>query len=402
MKTKVVCLAVVLFLSVAHATEWSTNLPCFYGGSYDGWDRNAMGAVAPVGGMDVTMSSGLDQQLAWLGGNPGLGMVTITAASPAGTLTSGTTIQVRVPTAWPSYFDSGAAVTVGGSAGGKVGAARYSMTGQALEIPVTTNFADGDTLTVSGLKLAGVPPVPNTQRLELNFTGTLDAYDQYALTASSLPSHNGGSYDGWDRNGPADYHYVGDMTAPDSAATFSAREGAAGFEVTVVNPSGGSAGDVTFSPVGELTMALAGATNGVRAVEKWMGSRWSLVGSARVGPPGVVTVNVARTGIYRVMGAAAGGSLVREVYNRSFSPNGDGRAESVVFRLENPENLPMEGAIYSSENMHIADMAPGPIPGLTLTWDGRARHGAMCEGGIYTYEINVGGRRTNGIVVLLK
>ena len=1094
--------------------------PLNYGGSYDGWDRNAMGAVAPVGGMDVTMSSGLDQPLAWLAGNPALGMVTITAASPAGTLTSGTTIQVRVPTTWPSYFDSGAAVTVGGSAVGKVGAAVYSVTGQALEIPVTTNFADGDTLTVSGLKLAGVPPVPTTQRLELNFTGTLDAYDQYTLTASSLPSHNGGGYDGWDRNGPADYYYVGDMTAPDSAATFSAREGAAageivlgwdapgddggignltgeyriqyatytvawstsstpidattvviattnavpgsaethtvtglvplttyyfvlwtsdegpnwsdvsnsteatpsavgygpaaslltatagpvsatvtlswpsagsdgvfnnltgqyriqyatytvawstsstpvdattvviattnmvpgsaqnhtitgltagltydyvlwtadevpnwsalsntasvllppsfpttgtitarsqnsfsvgwafslgtssytfvastvsatppvavmgstttadlsgtvigltpnttyfgfvqacngagcsantavgstvtwanppvslstsamdtlsatlswdsnsnpagtvyvvetatepggaytvsfstsevtahltglfpgatacyriiatnwdnvptapsnelclvpaytdpgagsltavsadsirgdwgfaagvtsytlrlstvpdnppvavagsdttaglnttiagltanttyygfvsgcndngcsantvlgstvtfaavpqglgysglsavgvtvsfsgngnplgtnyeveraqdggsfasvlvtthttvlftgltpgasydvrvravshgevasgysstlsfvttgagpavpmnlrgslgsggityawdpvthdtngdvlsatvtyrllrsnspsgpfttevattttplyglvlspppqhylvvqaehldlasslsavidnvgggryvyatsvgtlavapqglltgltserhtvaveshnadgggtGFDVTVVNPSGGSAGDVTFSPVGELTMGLAGATGGVRAVEKWMGSRWSLVGSARVGPPGVVTVTIPRTGVYRVMGSPAGGPLVREVYNRSFSPNGDGRAESVVFRLENPENLPMEGAIYSSENMHVADMAAGPIPGLTLTWDGRARHGAMCEGGIYTYEITVGGRRMNGIVVLLK
>ena len=40
MKTKVVCLAAVLFLSVAHATDWSTNLPCFYGGAYDGWDRN--------------------------------------------------------------------------------------------------------------------------------------------------------------------------------------------------------------------------------------------------------------------------------------------------------------------------------------------------------------------------
>jgi hypothetical protein len=159
---------------------------------------------------------------------------------------------------------------------------------------------------------------------------------------------------------------------------------------------------VTFSPVGELTIPLPGAAEGVRPVEKWMGSRWSLVGSARVGPPGFVTAHIPRKGIYRVMGAQAGGPLVREVYNRSFSPNGDGRAESVVFRLENPENLPMEGAIYSSENMHVADMAAGPIPGLTLTWDGRARHGAMCEGGIYTYEITVGGRRMNGIVVLLK
>lgn len=73
-----------------------------------------------------------------------------------------------------------------------------------------------------------------------------------------------------------------------------------------------------------------------------------------------------------------------------------------MFRVDNPENLPLEGSVYSSENMHVADMAAGPIAGLTLQWDGRAGTGAVCEGGIYHYEIRVGSRHTSGIVVLLK
>ena len=242
MKSKGVCLAAVLFLSVAHATEWAPDLPCFYGGAYDGWDRQAMPTAVAVGDVDVTMSSGADQLLAWLTGNPALAMLTITAASPAGTLTSGTTVQISVPAAWPSWFDTGVTATVGGSAGGKVGAASYSANGRALQIPVTTNFADGDTLTVAGLIMAGVPPLPDTQRLELNFTGVLDAHDQFDLTASVPPSYNGGAYDGWDRNGPAGYEVVGDVVAPSTVTTLSAHEGAAGDEIVLTWDSPGDNG----------------------------------------------------------------------------------------------------------------------------------------------------------------
>ncbi len=244
MKTTVIGLALVFFLSVAQATEWSTNLPCFNGGSYDGWDRQSMPTAVAVGGVDVTMSSGVDQQLAWLLGNPALSMLTITAASPSGTLTNGTTVQIGVPAAWSSWFDTSAAVTVGGSAVGKVGLASYSSDGRLLRLPVTADFANGDTLTVTGLKLAGIPPLPDTQRLELNFTGVLDAYDQYTLTASLPPSYNGGSYDGWDRNGPADYEDVGDTIAPSSATTFTAQEGALEGEIDLTWDSPGDDGGV--------------------------------------------------------------------------------------------------------------------------------------------------------------
>ncbi|MBK8575030.1 MAG: hypothetical protein IPN90_04880 [Elusimicrobia bacterium] len=97
MKTTVVGLSLVFFLSVAHATDWATDLPCFNGGANDGWGQQAMAGAVAVGGADVTMSSGADQPLAWLSGNPALAMLTITAASPGSTLTSGTTIQIAVP-----------------------------------------------------------------------------------------------------------------------------------------------------------------------------------------------------------------------------------------------------------------------------------------------------------------
>ncbi|MBK8575029.1 MAG: fibronectin type III domain-containing protein [Elusimicrobia bacterium] len=265
--------------------------------------------------------------------------------------------------------------------------------------PFTTELAS-TTGTVYGLVLSPPPNQYHAIRAE--------CLDLFSGLTPAIDNVDGGRYVYPSEVGHLAVTPQGLLTGETSAqhtatvAPHSADGGLVGFEVTVVNPSGGSAGDVTFSPVGEMTIPLPSATGGVRPVEKWTGSRWSLVGSARVGPPGVVTVNIARTGIYRVMGALESGPLVREVYNRSFSPNGDGRAEEVVFRLENSENLPMDGAVYNSDNMHVADMAPGPIPGLTLKWDGRARHGAICDGGIYHYEITVGGRRTSGIVVLLK
>lgn len=109
-------------------------------------------------------------------------------------------MRVSVPAAWGCRFDTGTAVSIGGGASGKVGTASYSGDGRTLVIPVTANFVNGDTLTVSGLKLANLQLAPaGTQRLELDFTGDgmVDVLDQYALLVSV--AWPGGAYDGWDR-----------------------------------------------------------------------------------------------------------------------------------------------------------------------------------------------------------
>ena len=196
----IMVLGLFLWVGAAQATDWSTNLPCFYGGSYDGWDRQTMTNVAGLGSADVTMSSGIDQPFSWTAANPALAMLTITATTTGGTITNGGTMRVSVPAALGCRFDTGAAVSIGGGASGKVGTANYSGDGRTLIIPVTADFVNGDTLTVAGLKLLDLRLAPaGTQRLGLDFTGDgmLDVYDQYALLVSvTCP---GGSYDGWDR-----------------------------------------------------------------------------------------------------------------------------------------------------------------------------------------------------------
>jgi hypothetical protein len=35
-------------------------------------------------------------------------------------------------------------------------------------------------------------------------------------------------------------------------------------------------------------------------------------------------------------------------------------------------------------------------------WDGRDQNGQLCEGGLYVYQIETGGRRVSGTVVLIE
>ncbi len=202
MKTKIAGFVMGLCLSaaVAQAEEWSTNLACFKGGSYDGWDRCVMTNNVGLGGALVTLSSGSNQLFDWTQAGPALAMLTIAAEDPAGTITNGVTMHVSVPAAWRCRFDTNVTLTYGGGAQTKVGAASFSGDGRTLLIPVTTTFVAADTLTVSGLKLADLRLVPaDTKYLELDFDGdgNRDVYDLY--TVQVRVKWDGGSYDGWDR-----------------------------------------------------------------------------------------------------------------------------------------------------------------------------------------------------------
>lgn len=200
MKTKASTLAIVILLAagMARADVWSTNLPCFRGGSYDGWYRYTMTNNVGLGGPLMSLSSGRDQVFAWTA-IPTLAKLTIAAEDPKGMVTNSSTIRVSVPTAWPCRFDTGASITYGGNAAGKVGGATFSGDGRSLLIPVTQEFMAGDALTVSGLKMADLRLIPDEiqQQLELDYTGdgVRDIYDQYFLQVRVLWA--GGAYDGW-------------------------------------------------------------------------------------------------------------------------------------------------------------------------------------------------------------
>jgi hypothetical protein len=201
--------AVFLFAALTtRAVDWSTNLPCFHGGSYDGWDRDVMTEAQGLGGASVSLSSGTNQTFAWTEANPALATLTLWAEDPAGTITNDGTIRVSMPDGSGCRFDTGVSVTYGGDANdeGKVGGAAFSGDGRTLEIAVTGDFVADDTLTVSGLKLVDLALCPaGDSFLELDFTGdeSPEAYDDYAVTVTV--TWPGGSYDGWDRDAMAEF-----------------------------------------------------------------------------------------------------------------------------------------------------------------------------------------------------
>ena len=200
MKTMKTRCMLVLLLAVSTAVWAAPGDERFLGGSYDGWDRDAMTASAGLGGALVSLASATDQTFTWNEANPALAMLTIEAEDPAGTITNGGAMRVTVPAAWACRFDTSVSVTYGGDAAGKVNPATFSDGGRTLNIPVTADFTAGDTLTLSGLKLQDLALCSaGIQRLELDFTGngSRDVYDGNTL-ALTVP-WPGGSYDGWDQ-----------------------------------------------------------------------------------------------------------------------------------------------------------------------------------------------------------
>jgi hypothetical protein len=136
-------------------------------------------------------------------------------------------------------------------------------------------------------------------------------------------------------------------------------------------------------------------------VEFFNGTGWFLAGTAQVDGAGTARFNAGRTGSYRLTGSTSD-SLIQSVAPRVFSPNGDGRNDVTVIRIDNPNGLPAGGTIYDVDGARVADLTPGPAPGLSLLWDGRDDAGQAAEGGIYLYQVTVGDRRATGTVVVVR
>ncbi len=148
----------------------------------------------------ATLSSGTNQVFAWTDAGAPLVTVTVTVAEVHGQVSAGKTIRIRVPGAWECRFETNTIVAVTGIAAGKTGPSGYAANRRALEIPVITDFNDGDILEISGLVLTDLHlarTLPERLELDVNDDGAINALDTHTLRASVHWS--GGPYDGWDR-----------------------------------------------------------------------------------------------------------------------------------------------------------------------------------------------------------
>src|SRR5882672_7254832 len=66
------------------------------------------------------------------------------------------------------------------------------------------------------------------------------------------------------------------------------------------------------------------------------------------------------------------GSLtLTSVKCRIFTPNGDGANDKARFEFDNPEQLPITGAVYDLAGARVGDLKPGSDPTAVLLWDGK-------------------------------
>lgn len=101
--------------------------------------------------------------------------------------------------------------------------------------------------------------------------------------------------------------------------------------------------------------------------------------------------------VFLVCQAGTGKAL--QVYPRIFSPNGDGWNDKVLFQIDNPALLPVKGEVFDISGAKVGDMKPGPIVDVSLVWDGK-KDDAVVPGGIYIYQIEVGGSVMTGTVIV--
>jgi len=103
----------------------------------------------------------------------------------------------------------------------------------------------------------------------------------------------------------------------------------------------------------------------------------------------------------RIAARSTQATLTR-VAPRIFTPNGDGWNDKVVFHIDNPEQLPLAGKIFDLSGAFVANMAPGPEPESSMTWNGKDSSGQTVPGGIYLYQLDLSGQVMTGTVVVAR
>ena len=138
------------------------------GGATDATDDKTKTIIAP------TLSSSANQ--VFTVGDPATGMAaaTVTDNASLATITSANDIRLRIPAGFNMTWNTGiTTATITGSGAGKVSTTvTYENAGQVLRLNVTSNFAAGNQIVVSGLQFNNFTAASAAANLELVISGS--------------------------------------------------------------------------------------------------------------------------------------------------------------------------------------------------------------------------------------
>jgi gliding motility-associated-like protein len=166
--------------------------------------------------------------------------------------------------------------------------------------------------------------------------------------------------------------------------------------------TGGAVSTFHFrSAQAEVVLGHSGIDSSSWALYWFNGVEWIKAGGTVDEASHTVRLTTSRMGRYQIRPAVPNlaGELIR-VYPQTFTPNGDGWNDKVVFEVENPAHLSVEGHIYDVRGTRVGSLSPF-IKDNTFMWDG-LRDGQWVPGGIYFYRIEIGGQTKDGSLVVVR
>ncbi|MDP2930347.1 MAG: SdrD B-like domain-containing protein [bacterium] len=228
----------------------------YYGGNGDGSDV-AMGANVDL----VTISSAADQTFVTSDSTTAISTLTITqdVGQAGGGINTTSDIRVKIPTSLDMTWDTtDTSATIAGSASSKVSATVSYPDSKTLLIDVTTNFANGDYITVSGLSFKNFNSIGfSNLTLYIDGGATVAATDDKKKTISlpaSSATFTGGNGDGFAIDSNIRYWVASaDGNWNDTANWSDTSGGASGFSV----PSNGQVAVFDSGSTKQCTVNLA-------------------------------------------------------------------------------------------------------------------------------------------------
>jgi len=191
----------------------------YAGGTGDGWSY-LESADLTMTGPNITISSAANQ--IFYVNQSAISISTITIIDNTGAITAANDIRVRIPSTFNMTW-AGETATIGGGATAKVATAvTYEGSNKILVLNVTSDFAAGDSITISGLSFTSFSAVSSYDNLELDIynsgvTYTID--DKYIqIKSSTSQPFIGGTGDGWSYLESADLTMTGPNITISSAA----------------------------------------------------------------------------------------------------------------------------------------------------------------------------------------